>query len=126
MRLQFPALLVVCLVAIAGTSCKKGSSTSTTPSGPGQSSNTATVTIRADDGYTNATSFSPTTTTVTAGGTVTWNNRDTVSHTTTSDNNLWTADLPAGGSYSRQFSTRGTFTYKCLLHAGMTGTINVQ
>jgi plastocyanin len=129
MRLQLPTLLFVCLVGIAGISCKSGSSTATTPSPVGQNSNSnsVTVTIPAGDVYNNnGSTFTPATVNVPVGTTVTWSNRDSVTHTTTSDTNVWSGDLAAGGTYSRQFSTKGTFAYKCLLHAGMTGTITVQ
>ena len=126
MRSRLLGLAVACFVSVGVAGCKKGSSTPTTPSPGGGGSSSVSITIPAGDGYGNASSFSPGATPIAVGGTVTWSNRDTFAHTTTSDTNLWSGDLPAGGSYSRQFSARGTFTYKCLVHPGMTGTINVQ
>src|SRR5690242_12321451 len=100
MRSRLLGLTVACLVGIGAVGCKK---TSTTPSGGGgNNSGTVAITIPAGDGYGNASAFSPGSTAVPVGGTVTWTNRDTFAHTTTSDTNLWTADLAAGGSYSRQ------------------------
>jgi plastocyanin len=62
--------------------------------------------------------------------TVTWTNYDAVAHTVTD-----TAGTPAfdsgsiapGGMYSFSFPTTvKTYSYRCTIHAGMTGTINVQ
>ena len=125
MRSRILVLVVACAVAIGASSCKKGSSTPTSPSGGSTSSNAVTITIPQSDGYTNS-SFAPTTANITVGGTVTWSNRDTVVHTSTSNTGTWSGDIPAGGQYSRAFNTRGTFPYHCTVHSGMTGTVNVQ
>jgi plastocyanin len=70
--------------------------------------------------------FTPVQVTIPAGGSVTWSNSDTAAHTTTSDTNLWNANLAPGGSFSRTFPTAGTFTYSCAVHAGMNGRVVVQ
>ncbi|HVO38816.1 MAG TPA: hypothetical protein VMV03_07285 [Spirochaetia bacterium] len=62
--------------------------------------------------------------------TVTWTNYDAVAHTVTD-----TAGSPAfdsgsilpGGMFSFSFPTTvKMYSYRCTIHAGMTGTINVQ
>lgn len=71
--------------------------------------------------------FTPSTITVSAGTTITWTNKDGVTHTVTSN----TAGLFSSGpinpnkTFSQLFSTPGTFTYKCTLHP-MTGTVKVN
>ena len=71
--------------------------------------------------------FTPPTITVTTNTTVTWTNQDNMTHTVTSDNNLFNSgDINPGATYSRQFTTAGTFSYHCTIHPSMTGTIVVQ
>jgi len=63
---------------------------------------------------------------------VTWINCDDPgidSHTSTSDTGLWSSpNLAAGDSYSRTFDdpTGTVFSYHCVPHPFMEGTINVQ
>lgn len=71
--------------------------------------------------------FDPGTLTVSASTTVTWQNNDGTTHTSTSDNGVWdTGNITGGTSKTLTFSNAGTFKYHCSLHAGMTGTILVQ
>jgi len=72
--------------------------------------------------------FVPATVVIPAGRMVTWRNDDAVTHTTTEDSAtpLWNASRAPGQTYARTFSTAGTFTYHCSIHAGMTGTVIVQ
>jgi plastocyanin len=71
--------------------------------------------------------FNPVTLTTTVGSTVVWTNTDNKAHTTTSNTGLWSSgDVPANGTFSFQFTTAGTFAYRCTIHAGMTGTVIVQ
>ncbi len=74
-------------------------------------------------------SFSAKTITVAVGDTVTWSNSSGTTHTSTSDTGVWNSgDIVSGTSYSRVFSTAGTFPYHCFYHAaayGMTGTVVV-
>jgi plastocyanin len=73
-------------------------------------------------------SFSPSTLTVSKGTTVTWQNKDGVTHTSTSDTGLWdTGNIVPGSSKSMTFSNAGTFKYHCTIHGpNMSGTIIVQ
>jgi plastocyanin len=71
--------------------------------------------------------FNPTTLTTSVGSTVTWTNADNEVHTTTSNTGLWNSNnVAANGTFSFQFTTAGTFAYRCTLHANMTGTVIVQ
>jgi plastocyanin len=71
--------------------------------------------------------FSPTTTFVNVGGTVTWTNGSDAAHTVTSDSGseLGSPTLNAGKSFSHTFAATGTFTYHCTIHTYMTGKVVV-
>lgn len=71
-------------------------------------------------------SFTPNSLTVPVGTTVTWTNKDAVTHTVTSTTGLFdSGNLASGSKYSYTFPTAGTYPYYCIIHAGMTGTIVV-
>jgi len=120
---------VVLLMALALAGC--GSSNSATaPSGtntPMPGSNSATVTIPAASGAygSGMSTFAPGTVTIPAGGSVTWQNNDVVTHTSTSDSQGWDLTVTAGSSVTQTFMTAGRFPYHCRLHT-MTGTVIVQ
>ena len=70
--------------------------------------------------------FSPASLTITTGSTVTWTNDDNVIHTvTTVDGNLNSGDIAVGASYSKTFSTAGTFNYYDAHNTSMTGVLVV-
>jgi plastocyanin len=80
-----------------------------------------------------ASSFNPSTVTITPGGTVTWTNAGPVAHTITPNNAGQTGAWPSrtvpaqqGATFSHTFSSAGTFNYFCAVHAGMTGTVRVE
>ena len=82
----------------------------------------ATVTI---DNF----SFTPASVTVPVGTRVTWTNRDDIPHTVTDaakPGGEKSAPLDTGNSYSRTFTTAGTFGYFCSLHPHMQGTVVVN
>jgi plastocyanin len=71
-------------------------------------------------------SYQPDSLTVPAGTTVTWNNRDVVRHTVTSDEGLFDSGrLGSGESFSYTFKEPGTFNYHCTIHTFMHGTVIV-
>src|ERR1700745_11454 len=48
-------------------------------------------------------------------------------HTTTSDTGLWDSGVfGAGHTFTRAFTSAGSFPFHCTVHPFMTGTINVQ
>lgn len=116
-------LLAICaLVLLAVTiplACTSGYG-ATTPTTQVSSASGNTVTI-------SNFSFSPATLTVTVGTTVTWTNKDSVTHTVTSDlDEFDSGNVPPNGSYSRAFNTAGTYTYHCSIHTAMKGTVEVK
>lgn len=72
-------------------------------------------------------SFSPSNLTITRGTTVTWKNNDGVTHTSTSNTDVWdTGNISPGYSNTTSFNNVGTFGFHCSIHPSMTGTIVVH
>ena len=71
-------------------------------------------------------SFTPGTLTVSHGGTVSWTNGDSATHTVTFDNGPDCGNLATGTSATVTFPSAGTFAYHCKIHASMKGTITVS
>ena len=71
--------------------------------------------------------FSPTTSFVNVGGTVTWTNGSDAPHTVTSDSGseLASATLNAGKTFSHTFAATGTFSYHCTIHTYMVAKVVV-
>ncbi len=77
--------------------------------------------------------FDPANVQVAPGGTVTWTNADTASHTVTSgkssDNQTGTVFdsglVKAGTTFAHKFTDAGTFNYFCQVHPWMTGMVTV-
>ena len=72
-----------------------------------------------------ASSFSPATLTVSAGRTVVWANTSSLPHTVTASGAFDSGMLMPGATYSYAFSSPGTYSYTCILHPGMAGTVTV-
>jgi plastocyanin len=105
----------------ASPSTTAKSTTSTAATGGGSSSKATTIVIRNF-------AFSPSSTTVTPGATVTVDNEDQVAHTITSSKGGFnTGDIPPG--QSKTFTapnTPGRYPYICSIHQYMTGTLTVS
>ncbi len=70
--------------------------------------------------------FNSATVTIKTGGTVTWTNNDGMPHTVTAnDGSFGSAQLGAGGTFAHTFDNPGTFSYYCMLHPTMRGTVVV-
>jgi plastocyanin len=70
--------------------------------------------------------FNPNVATVAAGGTVTWTLSGEAAHTMTADDQSFNSGIiKPGESFQYTFTKLGSFTYLCLIHPGMAGTINV-
>lgn len=71
--------------------------------------------------------FSPNSTTVTAGDTVTWTNNDVAVHDVSDKGGAWTSGvMNQGDSFSFSFPNPGTYSYTCRLHPWMNGTVVVN
>jgi plastocyanin len=77
--------------------------------------------------------FSPTSLTVKAGTTVTFQNKDSFNHTVTNGkdgkpdaNAAFDKSLPAGQSVDITFDKAGTFNVTCKIHSTMNMTVTVQ
>lgn len=106
-------------VAVTVTGTTRSASVPFNVTVPGTVGLTATV-------NTPGATFSPATTDILAGGTVTWNIDG--DHNVTFSTAGSPADIPRclTCSASRQFAATGTFNYSCTVHAGMNGSIRVQ
>ncbi len=77
------------------------------------------------------TAYHPQFDTVAVGSTVTWSNKDAVTHTVTSDAGTFdSGDITPGQSYNQTFNQAGTFPYHCKYHgaagSGMYGILVVK
>ena len=71
--------------------------------------------------------FNPSTITVAIGTTITWTNKDAVSHTVTSNSGAFDSGVVgSNGTYPFTFNTAGTFSYYCAIHPAMTATVVVK
>jgi plastocyanin len=71
--------------------------------------------------------FNPSTISVTMGTTITWTNKDAVSHTVSSDNGSFdSGTLATNATFSYTFAATGTFAYHCMVHPAMTGSVIVS
>ena len=74
-----------------------------------------------------STAYNPNPIEVAVGGTVTWRNDDSITHTSTANNVAWNSGIiPPGGSFSAQFNSAGSFPYHCTIHPNMVGVVNVR
>jgi plastocyanin len=69
--------------------------------------------------------FKPASITVDRGTKVKFVNAGNLTHTTTSDDDLWDERLAPGDKFTRRFRQMGTFEFHCTIHRAMTGTITV-
>lgn len=70
--------------------------------------------------------FNPTTVTVTVGSAVEWKFDDgTIPHTVTADDHSFDSGTLTSGTYRHTFTTPGTVSYHCTIHASMVATVKV-
>ena len=73
--------------------------------------------------------FNPANVTINVNDQVTWTwSAGSFSHNTTGPGTppLWSSPTQSSGTFSRVFTTAGTFAYRCTLHIGMNGSVTVQ
>src|SRR5262245_45402399 len=125
LRMENSMRLRIAIVAgCIGLAIGCGSSSPSTPSG----NNTGTpVSIVANSSTLTTTAYSPNPVTISVGGTITWTNNDSTTHTATAnDASFDSGSIAPGRTFSGTFWTAGSFAYKCTLHPGMVGTITVR
>ena len=117
------ALLVLLSFGCGGsTSVVPTSPTSVLPSTP-----VTTVSIVMGASALTTSAYSPNPVRLSVGSAVTWVNTDNTAHTSTADGGAWSSGpIAPGRSFSRTFTSTGTFTYRCTIHPGMVGSIEVQ
>ena len=114
-----PATLFICLFI---NSCMNTNNPMNSPT-----MNPTTGTQGANDVYIQNIAFSPAVLTVSAGTTVTWTNKDAMTHTVTSDSTLFNSgNIVVNGVYSYTFTTVGTYSYHCSIHPSMTAKVIVS
>ena len=69
--------------------------------------------------------FSPSTSRLGAGGSVTWTFSGGVAHNVTFSSGSSSSTM-ASGTFTRTFPSTGSFGYQCTIHSQMSGTINVE
>ena len=124
------ALIIVIGAAIALThksanNSPSNNSQTASQTGQANSSQPASGTINIRDMM-----FTPSQITVAKGGTVTWTNNDSTTHTVIDDlanvGGPHSGDIAPGQSYSFTFNKTGSFQYHCSIHPSMRGTIVVK
>jgi plastocyanin len=120
-RLLFSAGFILAILSITN-SCSK--STDYNTPGPGSGGpGTNEVWIQ-------GMAFTPATITVKAGTTIKWTNKDSASHTVTSDQgdseSFESGSLGNAAIWSYQFNNVGTFPYHCAVHPGMKASVIVN
>lgn len=127
------ALIIVAIVLIAVGVYARNNSGNGNP-GPASSNNSTSQTTNNSPaaGTINIKNmmFTPSQITIQKGGTVTWTNNDTTTHTVVDDlSNVGgpnSGDIAPGSSYSFTFNKTGSFQYHCSIHPSMRGTIVVK
>ena len=116
-------LLAAAALGLAA-SCGGGYGSNSGPTSPGGGNNGGGSTSNAISVMDN--SFSPASTTVPIGTTVTWTWGGSRSHNVTFDDGT-ASTTQTTGTYTRTFNTAGSFPYHCTIHGtAMSGTITVK
>lgn len=128
-------VVVVIVLAVAGGAWyaadhKKNTNNNTNPMNTGSSNtnNSNQSPVATDKVDIQNFAFSPASVTVKKGTTVTWTNKDSVTHTVTETDSQAgpsSGDVNPGSSYSFTFNTPGTYHYHCSIHTEMVGTVTV-
>ena len=124
--------MIVRMLSVAGlilfvAACGSTSSSPSTPSTPASGGGGTPVTIVSGATTMTTTAYTPNPISVGVGGSVTWTNNDTITHTATGNDNSWNSgNIAPGATFTKSFPTAGSYAYHCTLHPGMVGTVVVQ
>ncbi len=139
-RRSLSLLPIIAMLSLAA--CTGGTTTTAAPSGAPAASEPGTASASAGTGAAVCApseeagaveaamvgiAFVPTAIAAKVGDVITWTNDDTVQHTAslTEDPTCTTPRLDPGTSGGLTFSAPGTYAFFCMVHANMTGTIEV-
>src|SRR5450759_2913612 len=113
-------------ILVVSNSCNK-SSAYNTPSTGGTGGTGGSAGPGANEVFIQGMAFNPSSITVAAGTTITWTNKDAVTHTVTSKTNAFdSGSLSTGSTFSFTFATAGTYSYYCKVHPSMVATVTVN
>jgi plastocyanin len=124
--------LVLASIVLVGVAACGGGYSGSAPTGPstgGDNNNNSGTSVSVVSGaeFKTTTAYAPNPVVINAGGTVTWTNNDTTTHTSTGDDGSWNSgSIAPGAKFSRTFATAGSYKYHCSFHPGMIGTVTVQ
>jgi plastocyanin len=115
------------LTGCGGSSGGGGGGSSCNPTG-GASGATAAQTVKVNSDPNTVGRYDPTTVSVKAGDSVTWDWIDTsINHSVTADDGTFDSCLQnAGNKFTVTFSKAGDFKYHCTIHAQMVGEVKVS
>lgn len=122
--------VIIIIGGVLATGGMKKSSLTTTPAHSSSSASSTSGAVATTAVQIQNYMFTPMVIKVKVGDTVTWTNEDSVHHTVTADKA--SADAPngpligQGESYSFKFTKAGTYTFHCMPHPYMHGTVVVQ
>jgi len=124
---RFQYALAFGVMGLLAASCDQNTSPMIPVTTTTNTTSNASISIVAGARTMDTTAYQPNPVTIAKGGTVTWTNNDSITHTSTSDGAVWNSGAMAPGAvFSQTFPTAGTFQYHCTIHPNMVGTMTVQ
>jgi plastocyanin len=118
--------LILALIVIACATVVIAGCTSSSSPSPGSVNSTVTSTASQNSVAIQNYAFSPSTLMIQKGANVRWKNDDSVQHSVVSDSSAFSSPLlNKGETYTYQFNNSGSFSYHCVPHTYMKGTIVV-
>jgi len=117
---------ILCAVVVLANAC--GGKSPTNPGNTGGNNNGGNNGSTSNAISVVDNSFDPSSTTLAAGATVTWTWNGSLNHNVTFDNtSIGNSPTQSTGTFSKTFSSPGTFNYHCTVHGtGMSGQIKIQ
>jgi plastocyanin len=107
-------------------SCNKSSYNSMTGINDGTGGTGGTGGPGVNEVFIQGIAFNPSTITIAANTTITWTNKDAISHTVTSDSGLFdSGTIGPNGTFSHTFAAAGSYPYHCKIHTSMTASVTV-
>jgi plastocyanin len=118
------SISLIMTIFIITNSCSKSNDMKPAPSANGSGGTGGPAT---NEVFIQSMAFSPATLTVAVNATVTWTNKDAITHTVTSDSGAFdSGNVAPGSTFTYTFATEGTFSYHCKIHPGMVAKVVVS